>query len=246
MSVHVMSWVLRNSEATLGQRLVLLVIADHANHDGSKSWCSVATIAHEARLSRAQVQRCLRALESAGAIVETGKGPKGTHEYSVAMGPQIEARGASSTTTGGASSSANRGPHPEAQTVHSATVQEQPSKDLATVNRKRVTDDERSLAEAVLETWNVQAHQRLTNVDWLRKIILRIREHPNLTIAEHDDVIRYALNHPWWKGDPGPSVVYGNGALFEQHLMQAAKGDKSGSQGAFDVALAALRDRRQT
>ena len=90
MSVHVISWVLRHSDETLGRRLVLLVLADHAREDGSSAWPSIDTIATQARLSKRQAQRCLRDLESSGAIVETGRSAAGTHVYNVAMqGRQI-------------------------------------------------------------------------------------------------------------------------------------------------------------
>ena len=89
-----MSWVLRNSEETLGRRLVLLVLADHAKEDGTCSWPSVETIARETRLSERQARRCLRSLEESGAIVETGRSTKGTHIYTVVQG-------GTSTTEGG-------------------------------------------------------------------------------------------------------------------------------------------------
>jgi hypothetical protein len=85
MSVHVTSWVLKHSEAKLGDRLVLLVLADHAKEDGSCAWPSVDTIASEARLSRRATQDCLRRLEAAGAITETGRSESGTHISTVNM-----------------------------------------------------------------------------------------------------------------------------------------------------------------
>jgi hypothetical protein len=92
MSVHVVSWVLRSSPETLGRRLVLLVLADHAREDGSSSWPAVETIAEQARLSRRQAQRALRDLESSGAITATGRSAKGTFVYSVNMsGRQYDA-----------------------------------------------------------------------------------------------------------------------------------------------------------
>jgi len=72
MSVHVMSWVLRHSEATLGARLVLLVLADHAKEDGTGAWPAVATIAREARMSKRGVRYALRRLEEEGLITATG------------------------------------------------------------------------------------------------------------------------------------------------------------------------------
>lgn len=93
MSVHVTSWVLRHSPATLGDRLVLLVLADKADEDGTNAWPSVATIASESRLSERQAQRCLRNLESAGAIVRHGRHRNGnqrhgTYVYDVVMSPK--------------------------------------------------------------------------------------------------------------------------------------------------------------
>ena len=90
MSVHVTSWVLRHSPATLGDRLVLLVLADKADEDGTNAWPSVATIAAESRLSERQAQRCLRNLEQTGQVVRHGRHRNGnqrhgTYVYDVVM-----------------------------------------------------------------------------------------------------------------------------------------------------------------
>lgn len=89
MSVHCMSWVLKHSEATLGARLVLLVLADHAKDDGTAAWPAVATVAHEARVSPQAARAALRRLEAAGMIEATGKSKKGTTVYRVLMGEQV-------------------------------------------------------------------------------------------------------------------------------------------------------------
>lgn len=129
MSVHVLSWVLRNSEEKLGRRLTLLVLADHAHDDGTESWPSVETISREARLSRRQVQTCLRGLEESGAITRTGTHPSGTTIYSV----DLELRGAKSappravSSMDGAQNRTNRG----AETAPEPSLEpskEQPSK----------------------------------------------------------------------------------------------------------------------
>lgn len=85
MSVHVISWVLRHSEARLGERLVLIVLADHADGDGDNAFPSVETIGREALLSERQVQRCLRDLESDGFIQDMGASEFGTTTYRVVM-----------------------------------------------------------------------------------------------------------------------------------------------------------------
>jgi hypothetical protein len=116
MSVHVMDWVLRHSEEKLGRRLVLLVLADHANTDGTGAWPSVDTIAREARLSRRQTQTCLRELVKSGAIAEAGTSAQGTRIYDVLMGGADSAPRAES----GAGEGAETAPEP-------SLVQEQPS-----------------------------------------------------------------------------------------------------------------------
>jgi hypothetical protein len=108
-----MAWVLRNSKATLGSRLVLLVLADYADEEGGSCWPSVKTIARETLLSERQVQYNLRHLAQIGeiAVEEEGGGRKSTR-YKVCMGespgvqylhpsePSNELRGATHCTPG--------------------------------------------------------------------------------------------------------------------------------------------------
>lgn len=83
MSVHVTSWALRNSQSKLGDRLVMLTLAEAAHDDGTKAFPKVATIAARANLSERQVQRCLRNLVALGEIEATGKTRSGTVIYSI-------------------------------------------------------------------------------------------------------------------------------------------------------------------
>lgn len=92
------SWVLHHSEARLGDRLVLLVLADKANDDGTGAWPSVRTIAREARMSVRAVQYSLRRLELAGAIVATGSSGHGTTVYAVLTAPPANSAPVQSTT----------------------------------------------------------------------------------------------------------------------------------------------------
>lgn len=68
MSWQAVTWVLEQSQATLGSRLVLLSIASHSNREGRNSWPAVDTICLETRLSRREVQYCLRQLEETGEL----------------------------------------------------------------------------------------------------------------------------------------------------------------------------------
>jgi hypothetical protein len=76
-----MSWVLDHSDATLGARLVLLAIANHANNAGENSWQSVETLAKASRLSERQTRYALRKLEEIGEIEKVGRTRQGTHVY---------------------------------------------------------------------------------------------------------------------------------------------------------------------
>jgi hypothetical protein len=232
MSVHVTSWALRHSKSRLGDRLVLLVLADHAKDDGTYAWPSVPTIATQSNLSDRQVQRCLQNLVELGEIELQGKSKSGTHIYAVAgfiahergdnLSPPAEPLGVTSTTEGVTPMS------PDLSVVQPSVeiTPHKPPTELATakawkVDRVPVSFEDDQMARAVLAEWNELTEQRLTSKDWLAKIVMRVREHPDLSILDHGRVIRAALADPWWKGPASPSVVYGNGATFERALVAA-------------------------
>lgn len=59
----------------LADKMVLLVIADHASDDGTNSYPSVGTIARKSSMSARNVQRCLSRLEGQGIVsIKRGKG----------------------------------------------------------------------------------------------------------------------------------------------------------------------------
>lgn len=86
MSIVCLSHVMRYSEAKLGARLVLFVLAEHAHDDGSNAFPTVATMAERSRLTRKAVQTSLRRLEADGMIAAEGFGPNGQVSYRVSMG----------------------------------------------------------------------------------------------------------------------------------------------------------------
>jgi hypothetical protein len=83
LSFHAVSWVLKNSKERLGNRLVLIVLADHAHADGTNAFPSVDTIKTESYMSERNVRYALRALEQSGAIYRTGVHDSGTHIYAI-------------------------------------------------------------------------------------------------------------------------------------------------------------------
>ncbi len=264
VSIEVLAWVMRHSEAKLSDRLVIFALADHAKADGTSSWPSVKTLSERTKLSERQVQRSLTALEDAGEILQTGTSRYGTKVFSLpfyisAMGgdnlSQGDREGVTSTTTGVTSTTGNvdqMSPDPSLEPLETRPeptrargavalrtggqvvalhggVLERPS---WKVDRVGVTEAEGGLARAVLATWNDLTGQKLTSKDWLAKIILRIREHPDLGLDSHEHVITAALRDPWWSGPASPSVVYGNGAQFERCVEHVRAGGATSSRPA--------------
>lgn len=83
---------------------------------------------------------------------------------------------------------------------------------------RKVTADEAAFGVAVLDVFNEVSGRKFGAKESVGKIILRHREHPELDLAAHEQVIRQQFEHPWWKGDPSVSVIYGNGEVFDRAL----------------------------
>jgi hypothetical protein len=87
-------------------------------------------------------------------------------------------------------------------------------------DRDPVTDDQYyGRAVAVLLVFNLIAGTHFGSRNWIAKILVAIRAHPELTLADHVSVIETVFARPWWKGEPSPSVVYG-GKAFESALRK--------------------------
>lgn len=77
MSVDALSWVWKHSQSEGVHRLVLLAIADYANHDG-RAWPSTTSIANKAKVGRRSVFRAVDRLVEMGELERvTGGGVKG-------------------------------------------------------------------------------------------------------------------------------------------------------------------------
>lgn len=77
--------VRRHSAARGSARAVLLVIAAHANPDGTNARPSVPTLARETGLDRATVHRALRKLEAAGEIRTKSGGGRKANRYTITL-----------------------------------------------------------------------------------------------------------------------------------------------------------------
>lgn len=271
MSVRVLGSVLRDSEATMGKRLVLIALADHAGDDGV-AWPHHETVARAARLSRTHTLRLLGELADEGLVeVRKTRGQRRSNVYRV-LAPDLAevdyARlpfelDAPFAATSEVTTSEVTTSYPRSGDVRSAQVatSDPPSRVNGTVNRNRkgnrdpvapsapavfaatvarrpVTVGEHRLADAVLAEFNRVFDTRFTLGAWGAKVVMRLREHPELGLDEHRAVIEANARDPWWDGPASPSVVYGNAPLFERAML-AGQGKRKLT--AADVAEIAMR-----
>jgi hypothetical protein len=93
------------------------------------------------------------------------------------------------------------------------------------VGGKRVTEAEHDAVDQLLARFNERAGgKNFAGKEWRESIVRRMREHSELTMPEHLALIDRQFERPWWKGDPTPSVIWGNGKSFDRAL--------NGAQGA--------------
>ena len=89
MSIEKTSEVWKHSRQKSGALLVLLALADFTNSKGI-AWPAVSTLARKVRMSKRNVQRCVRALQKAGELeVLWNQGRRGSNVYRICV-PTVE------------------------------------------------------------------------------------------------------------------------------------------------------------
>jgi hypothetical protein len=238
MSGKVVGWAFdvgleRNLSVT--RRFVLVAYADNADEDG-KCWPEKPRIVKKTGAGRATVYRAIADLEAEG-LLRFSTDEKGRECAFLAV-PWV------SHSETGQSQSETEESHSEKRT-NKGTVNE-PSKARPKVGRKTVSEDELTLAAAVVSAFNEIAGTALSVEPHLTPIVGRIRERPQLTAAQHRRIIEavFAGDH-WWKGPPGPRIIYGNAAQFEQSIELARAAAKKRTAPSFDVNAEMERVRRE-
>lgn len=86
MSWQATTWVAQHSKSKGSNRLVLLMIANHAHSDGTGAWPSYQTLANECHMSKRQIMRIIDQLERSGELaVHRGARPNSGHMYSLPL-----------------------------------------------------------------------------------------------------------------------------------------------------------------
>lgn len=241
MAGKVVGWAFEQSRQrglSPTQRFILVAYADNASEGEGKCWPDKEEIIEKTGYSQATVYRAIKELEAADLLVftEDSKGrpcayltvPWFSHsEKDDSQGEKNNSQSEKRTNKGN---------------VKEPSQRKKPKKK---VGQKVVTDDEFTLAAAVVSQFNSSAGTELTTEAHLTPIVGRIRERPALTAEQHGKIIEavFAGDH-WWTGPPTPKIIYGNPAIFEQSIELARDRQKKATK-RFDVNAEAERIRKE-
>jgi hypothetical protein len=234
VSVHVASWAWKQDVGDAGAKLLLVKLADSANDDGV-CWPSQRTLARDCGCSDRAVRQQLARLAALGLVRiderRRANGSKQTSLYhlsihrNAASGRQAEPafRGHRNGASG-LEPSVEPSELPLSVEGNGAKAPRARARP-AEVDRRKVSRGERQLAEAVLVAFSDVSGTRCFADDYFRGVVMRIREHPELDLDGHREVIERAFRNPWWKDGATPAVVYGRAPIFDRTLASRGGGD---------------------
>lgn len=234
------AWYLREAPGRLSTALAIyLTLTEHANRNGGHAARGGFTayrtdIAADAGVSVDTLDRYARELEEIGLLVVEHRQ---TGRVSLPNCWVLEEPPGRTDTAGVA---APVRPNARVQCLEKKEPKENPpvappENRPGTVARRPVTDDEYGLAAQVLGHFNAIFGTHYSDRDNITKIVMRIREHRDLSLDDHEAVMRAVAREPWWSGTTSPAVIYGNGGLFER-CMHTAVGAGEGRSNADLIA----------
>lgn len=178
-------------------------------------WPGQAGMAKLSKCSDRQVRESLRELEAAG-LVRTRRRGRGETNVYILLVPRA-ARGSALGLNGSEAGSAqDRQEVPPNKKQLNKTSSSTTGRLPGSVGGMKVTAAEHDLVDGIMAALNEAWGTKFAGSEWRTKIVRRVREHPDMNVSDHEAMIRQQTAHPWWKGDPSPSVIYGNGATFDR------------------------------
>jgi len=219
--------ILRDSSLSAGARLTYALLESFAWQD-NECWPGQTKLGELAGVKERAIHNYLKELEAANLLKIQRQGLQRPNRYLLfGAGPDQHVRAdqdqhqrADEEDTG----------EEDSEKKGSASKEPRPR-----VGGKLVTDEEVKLASSIIASFNKQAGTSLSVRPHLTPIIGRVRERPTLTASQHGKIISavFAAEH-WWTDPPGPRIIYGNAAQFEQSIELARQAHKSDSK-AVDV-----------
>jgi Helix-turn-helix domain len=217
MSFQAMAWASEQTTGSCTRKAVLYALANHANKNG-ECYLRVETICDEAEIGDTAARAALKYLaDNLGVTRERTRRADGTLSVYRFTLPLPSRDGNPPSPDDASPPSPGDGQEPGSSLEPKELTPHSPPK-LVKVDGKKVSQDEAVLAAEVIDAFNDVFSTRFTVAAWLGKVVMRLREHPDLTVAEHRAVIARSFAAPWWTDVPSPAVVYGNAPLFERAL----------------------------
>jgi len=87
-------------------------------------------------------------------------------------------------------------------------------------SRSEISHAAEKRARTLLDAFNQATGSRFSANRFVLAIARRLREHPELSDADHRSVIERNLANPWWDGAPSPSVIWGSEEQFERSMHE--------------------------
>lgn len=242
MSLAAMTWAWGQGKPdakeplTDGEKLTLMALADHADDDG-ECWPGQKYLAEKCGTTDRTIRRRLKTLQDKGYITREHRqredGSRTSDLIVLAMRTETSGRTeANRTTASGREPSVPVDAGKGSQTR--LKEEELQPRSGCSVGRHRLTRGEWRLATMLLDHFNQLAGTKLGKLTsrrdpspHIKQIVERIREWPDLTDADHRQILDVAFTHPWWKGKPGVGVVYGPKAFPRAVSRERPSGARS-------------------
>lgn len=256
MSIKVMEWVWNNSSARDGQLLVLLAIADNANHEGDNAFPSIAELSRKSRLSQRGVRYALRGLEEAGSILTKPQaGPGGCNRYRVVMdpaetaAPPADIAGGQDLQGGNVTQQGGQSVTEEVSQIAPVTVLEpttNPKDKTSAAADEPIRDDVERLCQHLTDRIVDNGSRRPTVTNSWRKAGRLLLEKDERTEAEVHAAIDWCQSDPFWRANilSMPKLR----EKYDQMRLQSERRNNGGEQargGIFDRALERIAQQKR-
>lgn len=260
MSIKVMEWVWNHSSARDGQLLVLLAIADNANHEGDNAFPSIAELSRKSRLSQRGVRYALRGLEEAGCILTSSQtGPGGCNRYRVVMDPASIAappadiaggqvlQGGNLQQQGGQSATAGVSQIAPVTVLEPSTNPKNISSEIAPADPPR--DDVERVCEHLADRIVANGSKRPKITDKWRTSARLLLDKDERTEQQVHTAIDWCQNDSFWKANimsmPKLREKYDQLRLSAQRGQSVPANSQEATDGLFDRAMARAQAREQ-
>jgi hypothetical protein len=232
VSVRAMAWAWEQ-DLPEGDKLLLMALADHADDEGF-CWPGQESLGRKIGRSERTVRERLKRLETKGFLSRrpryNGSGHRSSDmiQLHLAKTDYRQSLPAAEVTGGKLSSG-------EPPVVVSVGIGDNQGKKEASiqsgnstggppsvaVDKLKVNEQEWKMATEIIAAFNKATGCKFSLIgtrgrptEHLKRILGRVREHPEVDLAQHLEVVRKTCENPWWEGRPGSvGVIYGPAAF---------------------------------